>query len=275
MKILVVGRGYLANVFRYSIVSSLISESDQVDILSLGEVTDNSKILNFYDSIVYATGPSNAYVDEDTILKEKYKAQHFLNLIKQQKLVLLSSGGTVYGDQGTRSAMEDDLLMGSTPYAKYQIYLEKLFLLKCSDSLILRLSNPYGIGQKYKVGQGFIWAGIKASIADTVLQVYGDGQQIRDYIYDEDMIGYVLDLIVRSKVGVYNIGSGDCYTLGDVISIIEQISAKKLKIKFNPGQGGGLKNSKLNVSKLESESLYVKKYLLSDGIKELIKCAVD
>ena len=52
--------------------------------------------------------------------------------------------------------------------------------------LVARISNPYGPGQDYHKGVGFIDAAIKRTLKHETIEIWGDGNIVRDYIFIDD-----------------------------------------------------------------------------------------
>ena len=102
-------------------------------------------------------------------------------------MLFLSSGGSVYGNTKDKPIKEDNLLQGTTNhYSSLKVCLETVILTfnkqQNSDFFILRITNPYGEGQNYTKGVGFIDAVIKQGLSNTPITIWGDGSTIRDYI---------------------------------------------------------------------------------------------
>ncbi len=90
---------------------------------------------------------------------------------------------------------------------------------------VARITNPYGPGQPAtRTAYGVINRLIHLAVADEPLTIYGDGLQLRDYVFIDDVIDALL-LLGSSRAAdgrVYNVGSGHGMSLVDVArSVIE------------------------------------------------------
>jgi nucleoside-diphosphate-sugar epimerase len=79
------------------------------------------------------------------------------------------------------------------------------------DTVSVRIANPYGPRQQMKHnGYGIVNWFIRRALDGLPLTIYGDGRQIRDYVYVEDVANALLAVAMASDTGgkVFNLGSG-------------------------------------------------------------------
>lgn len=107
-------------------------------------------------------------------------------------------------------------------------------------TVINRMSCIYGIFQKGVEDQGWIDHFLRViALGDHNLDIYGDGKQVRDVLYGEDLANLYLDElenIEKVKGQIFNVGGGPKNTLSlkEAIEIIENLCGKKAKIKYHP-----------------------------------------
>jgi UDP-glucose 4-epimerase len=93
------------------------------------------------------------------------------------------------------------------------------------DYTVLRLSNPYGEGQRTLANQGAVAVFLGKALLGEPIEIWGDGSVIRDYIYISDVIDALLFSIAPSKkCHVFNIGSGIGLSLNQVIATIQDVT---------------------------------------------------
>jgi UDP-glucose 4-epimerase len=152
---------------------------------------------------------------------------------KVSRIIFISSGGTVYGEPKTIPTPEDEVPNPISAYGLAKLTVERyLELYKRQyglDYKILRVANAYGPLQNAEKKQGVITAFIEQALNGQPLEIWGDGNNIRDYVYVED----VVDAIERSvryqkKEHIFNIGSGNGLSLLQIVEMIGQILGKKL-----------------------------------------------
>lgn len=143
-------------------------------------------------------------------------------------LVFLSSGGTVYGAQEVHPIDEQTLPLPINHYGNVKLCIEnalRIFHIQNTMNIrIARIANPFGPGQDYTKGVGFVDAVLKRALEKQVVEIWGDGENIRDYIYIEDVCYYLLQLAeYEGTEMIFNISSGRGISQNQVIEAIRQL----------------------------------------------------
>ena len=144
------------------------------------------------------------------------------------KIIYLSSGGTVYGFQTHMPIDEETLAIPINHYGNLKLCIENTFRTFNkqfnTNVIIARIANPYGPGQDYSKGVGFIDAALKRAIHNQTIEIWGDGTVIRDYIYIDDVCHMLASLIYyEGKESVFNISSNSGVSQNEIIKIIHKI----------------------------------------------------
>ena len=106
---------------------------------------------------------------------------------------------------------------------------------------------------------------------DTEIPVYGDGNQIREWIYADDNALAIYNIMVSSKVNeIYNIGSGYRITNNELIQIISTLINKPVKFKYVKDRLGHDKAYALNCNKYQKTFGDISKINLSDWLKKTL-----
>ena len=133
------------------------------------------------------------------------------------KKIIQASSAAVYGDIKKLPIKESDAKIEKqlSPYAiskftseMYADYYEKLFDIK---TVSLRFFNVYGPRQNpNSVYSGVISKFVKAFQEKGEINIFGDGKNVRDFIYVEDVANTIISLINKkiNKNAVYNLGTG-------------------------------------------------------------------
>jgi len=147
---------------------------------------------------------------------------------KVKRLIVLSSGGTVYGSDVSVPTPENASNDPLCSYGVVKLAVEKYLAIyrrhSHLDYVVLRVANPYGPYQMTK-GQGIIAAIIQNILMGQAPEIWGDGNVIRDYIYIDDVIDAILaaaHLDDYQAPRLYNIGSGVGRSIYEVVSGIEK-----------------------------------------------------
>lgn len=190
---------------------------------------------------------------------------------KNIKVIFLSSGGTVYGIQENQPIKEDALAAPINHYGAVKLCIEsviKTFNTQLhTKMLIARISNPYGPGQDFHKGVGFVDAALKKSISNETIEIWGDGEVIRDYIYIDDVCEMIFSLInYNGEKEVFNISSNEGVTLNRIIQEIKDLGLNP-KVIYKDSRSVDVPKVILDNSRIESiHQMKIRSF--KEGIKE-------
>lgn len=157
------------------------------------------------------------------------------------KVIFASSGGTVYGLPQEIPIREDHETNPISSYGITKLTVEKYLALFNRlyglDYCVLRVANAYGERQPMQGSQGVIGAFLYKAIHKQEVEIWGEGNQIRDFIYAKDIAAAFEKVMTYSgEQKVMNIGSGDGYSINDILHTIEQTIKAPLNVKYLPGR---------------------------------------
>lgn len=171
-------------------------------------------------NVRYLEGYANDFIQSIKLFK--------MAIERQIKVIFISSGGTVYGVQKDQPIKEEQLPLPINHYGTVKLCIENVirtFNKQCNTKLLIaRVSNPYGPGQDYHKGVGFVDAAVKKTLTNRTIEIWGDGEVVRDYIYIEDvskMIYALIDYVGEEEV--FNISSNEGISQKQVIEILHQL----------------------------------------------------
>jgi UDP-glucose 4-epimerase len=128
---------------------------------------------------------------------------------------VFASSRLVYGAPRTLPVAEDHPVAPLCPHGAHKAAVEqylamygRLFGLRAT---VLRMTNPYGPGQPAgRNAYGVINFLIHRALAGQSLPIYGDGAQLRDYVFIGDVVGALVavGMDARSDGRIYNVASG-------------------------------------------------------------------
>lgn len=187
--------------------------------------------------------------------------------------VFASSGGTVYGvsppvGEGLR---EDSFTCPRNAYGVSKLavenYLRVMALHRPMRTLSLRISNPYGEGQRAHRAQGIIAAAMEHAVSDKALPIWGDGSVERDFIYVGDVAqAFVAAIQYQGNHSVMNIGSGESHSIRDVLSLVEEAVEFPLKINYEPNRSIDVDRNRLDITLAKSELGWMPAVGLKEGL---------
>jgi UDP-glucose 4-epimerase len=189
------------------------------------------------------------------------------------KKVFYFSSALIYGE-AKNALMENSRLRPVDEYSKFKVeaenVLKELSLNKKWKLGILRLSNVYGNPRN----RGFIGFVLNQVLEKKLFEIpiNGNGNQLRDYIFIDDVVDAVLS--IRDKIkesDIINISSGESYSLLDVISEINKNLTRKIKYKILYNKIIEVNRSLVSNEKLRDSYGFIPKYDFSRGITRTIE----
>ena len=173
---------------------------------------------------------------------------------------------------------EDTPLHTSSPYSSSKAAADLLVMayhrtygLPVSIS---RCSNNYG---PYQFPEKLIPLMIANCLANKPLPVYGDGINVRDWLYVEDHCKAIDLIIHKGKVGeVYNIGGHNEMRNIDIVKLIlRELGKDESLIKFVEDRKGHDQRYAIDPTKIHDELGWLPETMFKDGIKKTIKWYLD
>lgn len=156
---------------------------------------------------------------------------------KVQKIIFISSGGTVYG---TPKYLPIDEQHPTNPLVSYGItklmiekYLTMFEYLHGIKSVTLRVANPYGERQRIETAQGAVGVFLHNALKGNPIDIWGDGSVTRDYIHISDVAeAFVKAVNYTGSHNVFNISSGQGTSLNDLISVLEDVLGQAINRRY-------------------------------------------
>lgn len=220
---------------------------------------------------------SKKNIDKDCLENVYANVCFFKNLYENgcEKIIFASSGGTVYGKSDTPFS-EDDALLPEISYGLSKVMTETYLRFIAKElngkSISLRISNPYGEGQRIDGKQGVIPIFLNKISNDIPIDIIGSIESKRDYIYISDLVqAFMCSLEYEGHEDIFNIGSGESITLKKLIETIEFKLNKKAVIGFQDPIHTNANGIILDIKRAMAELGWRPTVVLDDGIDKLIK----
>ena len=183
----------------------------------------------------------------------------------------------VYGSIEEGSFKEDDILEPSSPYSASKAGAELLvgayFKTYGLPVLITRSSNNFG---PYQYPEKLIPVLILNALHDKTLPIYGEGGNIRDWIYVLDNCEAIDFVFQKGKTGeIYNMGAGNEKANIEIVNmILKALNKPRSLIKFVEDRPGHDFRYSLNTEKIKNLS-WKPKYKFEDALKKTIRWYVE
>ena len=133
---------------------------------------------------------------------------------------------------------------------------------------IVRPANIYGPFDNFGDESTVIASLIKKGYHDDVINVWGDGFPIRDFIYSKDVARGMLHMVQNKVNDVVNLGSGEEVRIRDIASIVGNYFGKE--IEYDLSKPNGDLRRQMDTDKMKTYG-FERKYTLEKGLKETIK----
>lgn len=165
------------------------------------------------------------------------KLMEFGKLMKVKHFIYFSSGNAY---EYSESPVTENAKIYPSEKATYylsskligELYVDHFNQIDLLNTTIFRLSSVYGFGMKETE---FIYKTIENSRNSIITEIYNDDVYKTDFTYVDDVVKATCLCIENSNFGIYNIGSGENYSLGYVSKLIASILHKpEENVKIRP-----------------------------------------
>lgn len=187
------------------------------------------------------------------------------------KKVVFASSAAVYGLNEDIPLKEDALCDPLSPYGMNkwvgELYCKKWNEVFGMETLCFRFSNVFGPKQGTIGEGGVISIFINNVLEGKELQVFGDGEQTRDFIYVEDVAYAIYRGVEYNLNGIYNLSTNTETSVNDFIHTLEVMADVKTVIYNEPKQGD-IKYSRLDNTRIKKELDWVPLHNFQEGLEK-------
>ena len=176
--------------------------------------------------------------------------------------VVYASSAAVYGNAATLPHKETDPVMPLTPYAAAkhmsEVMAQTYTLAYGLEAVGLRYMNVFGPRQDpTSPYSGVLSIFCQAALNDKPCNIYGDGEQTRDFVFVDDVVRANLlaaQLAAERlpRIPIFNIGQGKQTSLNELLAMLGKIVDHPLKIQHQAERRGDIKYSVADISFAES-----------------------
>ena len=301
MKVLVTGgAGFIGS----NIVDALIEKKHKVvivDNLATGNIKNVNKKAKFYkvsvcdkkkideifkkekiDIVIHHAAQldvrksvADPCFDADVNIKGALNILEACKNTKVKKIIFASSGGTIYGECGSKAPDEKAFANPLSPYGVAKLSVEhyikaysELYGLKYT---ILRYANVYGPRQDVNGEAGVVAIFIGRMSQNKEFFIFGDGKQLRDYVYVKDVVSANIKSLTKGNNEIINIGTNKTTSVTKLAQELSKIIGYTKKPVFKPKRNGELLKSFLNISKAKKVLGWQPKVDIIKGLKNTVE----
>lgn len=245
---------------------------EKIDIRDYQEL---NRILKNVDGVFHQAALTD--VQESFHKKQEYHdvnvggTENIFKIAKEHGFkVVYASSSSIYGDPISVPIKEDHPRNPINPYGITKLedeFLAEKYSRENTKIIGLRYLNVYGIGQNPS------YAGVITKFIDRLRNkkppiIFGDGKQLRDFIFVED-VAEANYLAMTSKVssGFFNVGTGIATSITDLARMLIDLSDLKLKPIFENALSGDVRMSQADINLAKNILGWKAKTALKDGLR--------
>ena len=216
----------------------------KIDFFNKAELIKDFAEIEMVYYLASETIPATSWEDPASEIEKNLRPfLSFLEVVaklKLKKIAFISSAGTVYGAT-TGKVPEDANKQPFSPYGIVKLTMENFlqyYKIKYGIQYdIFRVSNVYGEGQDTGKGLGAINTFLEKIIRENKVQIFGDGESTRNYIYVRDVIELLTWSVQHTDASdVYNMSSDSTLSLNQLVSVMKSIVKEEFTVIFEKGR---------------------------------------
>ncbi|HUR21384.1 MAG TPA: NAD-dependent epimerase/dehydratase family protein [Vicinamibacterales bacterium] len=189
-----------------------------------------------------------------------------------RRVVFVSSGGAVYGAPRALPISEDHPTVPISSYGVTKLASEAYLRILASshdfEYVILRPANAYGEGQPSRQQQGLVAACLKAALEGHVLEIWGDGSVVRDYVHVDDIgRATAMAVIGRTAGHTLNIGTGVGHSVNAIVALVRSITGREVHVRRLPARSFDPHDNVLDCREAERRLGWRASISLAEGIE--------
>lgn len=186
------------------------------------------------------------------------------------KKIIAASSAAVYGVPQYLPIDEEHPTEPISQYGLSKLTMEKYIKLSGIPYIIFRFSNAYGPRQQSSKESGVIAIFDKAMKNNEPVSIYGDGEQLRDFIYVEDIAKVCIEAL-RSDIAneIFNFSTNKGVTVNELFAEMQLVYGYKKDANYLPERQGEIRDSILLNEKINDFLELTELQILKQGLKLL------
>ena len=192
-----------------------------------------------------------------------------------EKFIYSSTGGALYGEPEVNPCTEQFPIAPLSPYglSKYlaEQYLELYHRKYLLNYTSLRYGNVYGPRQDPYGEAGVVAIFTQAMLGGKRPQVFGDGNQERDFVYVDDVVEANICAISLGDSAAFNVGTGGSTKINRIFEVLKGILRYRWAPVYRPRRPGDVYQISLDSSKAASELGWTPQVELEEGLRQTVE----
>ena len=192
-----------------------------------------------------------------------------------EKIIYSSTGGALYGEPEEVPCPDDALVAPISPYgmSKYMAeqYIEFYFRQYRLNFTTLRYGNVFGPRQDPHGEAGVIAIFISAMLSGKRPQIFGDGNQARDFISVYDVVEANMAAIYRGHQSAMNIATGELPSVNQIYAMLREITGFRWNAEYNSARAGDVYRISLDCARAAEQLDWAPRTSLPDGLAKTVE----
>ncbi len=241
-----------------------------------------AKALEGHDLVYHLAAKTS--VPESVAKPDEYwrtNVEGTLNVLKASvdagvKRVVFSSSAAIYGTSEVVPKVETMRPEPASPYATTKMVGEfacqEISQLKPIETVAVRLFNAYGPRQDPSAPYAGVVAKFSSAVArGQAVEIYGDGDQTRDFLYAADA-AEAMELAGEKPVAgqLFNVGSGSAVTVNEVARLLSEIIGMPIKAARKEIRPGDVRHSRADIARAMEQLGFTPKTSLREGLERTL-----
>ena len=262
-----VRNGHAVSVYSRSFSDWLLAERElglEVELVP-GEIPPGrglDELVSDAEIVFFLAGSSTPRLsEEDAVgsimgsLTPALSVMESLRRTNVRRIVIASSGGTVYGPVDELPTSEDAPTRPISLHGVNSLAIEGYAAFYAREHgmrpLILRFSNVFGPGERVHFQQAVVATWCDALSRGLPLTVVGDGSVERDFLFADDAaVATVKAAFATEGPAIYNVGSGRSQSLREILDMLAQVSGLSPEVRLVPARPIDVPATRLDSSRL-------------------------
>jgi UDP-glucose 4-epimerase len=192
-----------------------------------------------------------------------------------RQVIFSSTAGALYGEPATVPVREDDPILPTSPYGlhkylgeQYMGYFRRMHGL---NTTVLRYGNVYGPRQDPSTEAGVVAIFAEAMLGRRRPVIFGDGTQVRDFVYVGDVADANLRVLGREISEPMHVGSGTGTSVNDIAERLRALTGAADAPAHGPAVAGEVYRIFLDVGRIRSVLGWQARVSLEEGLRRTVE----
>ncbi len=252
-------------------------EADIVNFDKMNKIIKENNIIQVYHLAAIVSVQESI---ENPLLSNEVNVKGTINILESSRLnnvkrVVFSSSAAVYGDEPTQPKNELSQTKPISPYGLEKLigeqYMKLYNELYGLETIVLRYFNVYGQRQSaISDYSGVISIFDKLFREDKVPNIYGDGEQYRDFVYVKDIVNANIKAMNNINIthDIFCVGTSQKVSINNLFNVMNKKYSKDFKPNYLENRDGDIKESICDNSKIK-DILEIKEFKIFE--EEIVK----